>query len=153
MAGNDATESEARTLMALPKWGEPCASWRQDRNYPGSASNAFGVVDFQGSAIAGLQIEFEVYRAPRSRQERLTFTLRRFELGRLARVYQQEINTRPGLRPKDHAWSHEHIGTARMPADLDWSSLLFDAAVRRFCERCNLVLSADLPDLDALVLR
>ena len=74
-------------------------------------------------------------------------------MGSLARVYQQEVNTRPGLRPKDHAWSHEHIGTVRIPADLGWSTLSFDAAMRRFCGRCNLALSAELPDLDALVLR
>jgi hypothetical protein len=153
MAGNDASESEARAIMALPKWGDPCAAWRQDRAYPCTVSNAFGVVDVMGSAIAGIQVEFEVYRASRSCQERYTFTMRRFELGSMARVYQQEINTRPGIRQTDHARSHEHVGALRAPAGSDWSNLSFDAAVRRFCEQCSLTLTAPLPDIDALELR
>jgi hypothetical protein len=153
MAGVDASEAEARALMALRKWGDPCSSWRQDRAYPGTVSNAFGVVDEQGTAIPGLVVEFEVYRAPRTRQERYTFTLRRFEMGSLARIYQQEVNTRPGLRESDHAWSHEHIGTLRVSADLVWSSLSFDVAVQRFCRQCNLTLERPLEEIDALELR
>jgi hypothetical protein len=153
MAGNDAQEGEARALMALPKFGDPCSEWSQDRHHRGTASNAFGVVDADGATIPGLQVEFLVYRAPRTNQERYTFTLRRFELGSLSRVYQQEINTRRGLRSTDHAWSHEHIGTARIPATNDWSSLTLDAAVRRFCEQCNLSLVCPLPEIDALQLR
>jgi len=147
------TEDEARRLMTLPKFGDPIGSWTQMRGHPGTATNAFGVLDIDGAAIRGLQIEFLIFRQPRLAVDRLTFTLRLFELGRLQRVYQQEINPRPRLRPADHAYSHEHIGPLRLTASPNWSTLSFPLAVRRFCEACNLTLSEPLPDFDAFDLR
>lgn len=139
--------------MALPKFGEPRSEWVQDRAHAGSVYNAFGVLDAEGAAIPGLQVEFSVFRAQRTAQEKYTFSLRRFEFGVLQRIYQQEINTRPRLRLGDHAWSHEHVGDLRVPATSDWSTLSLAEAVERFCRTCNLKLTEPLPDIDAFELR
>lgn len=147
------TQLEAEVLMVLPKFGDPESSWRQMKGHTGTVTNEFGVMDDQGAAIRGLLVAFEVYRPPRIAIDRFTFTLRRFEGGQLLRVYQQEINPRPGLRPKDHAFSHEHVGAARHTATSDWSTLSFPEAVARFCRQINLTLTEPLPDLDAFALR
>ena len=139
--------------MALPKWGEPQGQWTQQRAHAGTVTNAFGVVDQDGAAIPGLQVEFLLFRGGRIVHERLTFTLRQLDFGRLVRVYQQEINRRPGLRPTDHAYSHEHIGDVRVVADPAWSDHSVALAVERFCQSCNLTLHESLPDLDAFELR
>lgn len=153
MSACDLPNDEALAIMAVPKFGEPLQDWVQDRTHPGSAYNAFGVLDVDGAALRGLQVEFSVFRSTRTVQEKYTFSLRRVDMGVMYRVYQQEINTSTRLRPADHQWSHEHIGDLRKPADLDWSRLTFREAVARFCEQCNLTLTDSLPDFDAIVLR
>lgn len=150
---SDVAEDVARKLMAGPKFGDPASSWHQDKAHIGTQRNTFGVMDEEGATIRGLQVEFLVFRSPRIARDRLTFTLSLFDNGRPWRVYQQEINPQRGLKPSDHAYSHEHVGDARLTATSDWSSLDFREAVTRFCRVCNLTLEEPLPDLDDFKLR
>lgn len=149
----DVSENDARLIMAQPKWGEPMSEWRQDRGHSQTVSNAFGVVDGDGATIPGLLVEMIVYRAPRIIMDRYVFTLFRLDLGARRRVYQLHINHKRGVRPADHEYSHEHIGTRRVIASPDWALLTPIAAEDRFCVNCNLTLDPRLPDFDAYTLR
>ena len=148
------TEQEALALMALPKFGEPEDEWQQRKNRPGLIVNQFGILDSDGAAIRGMQVEFQVYRMQRVAAEKITLTLFRSELrAGMLRVFQMELNTGRRLREDDHAFPHEHVGNARFRATPDWSTLDLDLAVARFCRRCNLTLRAPLPAVDAFPLR
>lgn len=146
------TEVEAREFCAIQKWGEPCSDWQQNR--PNTYTNGFGVLDSDGKAIRGLQVEFDVFVAPRTGLMKFIFSLRRAELGRLERAYQMEINCRSDLRVTDHQYSHEHYGEeVRNAAEASWANLGFDDAVKAFCDRCNLTLTSPLPDYRGFNLR
>lgn len=146
-------ELEAWVAMAIAKHGEPTDQWTQTRGRPHSVSQAFGLVDADGATITGLTVEFIVYTGKQVKHNKYIFTLWRQDLGGLDRVYQQEIVHRAGLRPTDHAYSHEHIGDRRDTAIPAWGALNFRDAVERFCTRCNLTLTETLPDPDAFSLR
>lgn len=145
------TEDEGRRLAAIPKWGDPRTSWSQDR--PNTFTNAFGVVDQEGKAIKGMQVDFEVFVSPRLGLAKYVFSLRHYDLGRPERAYQLHINCRPGLRTTDHGCSHEHYGEPRFNADASWSVLSFDEAVKRFCEKASLQLESPLPDYQEFSLK
>lgn len=147
------SEEEAKQHAALPKWGEPCAAWTQDRNHPHCVFNSFGVLDREGATLSGLTVEFEVFRPPKLAVERYKLTLNRHEYGVPARIYQLDINRNPRYTAKDHAYSHEHLGTTRTPADPSWAMLAFPEALVRFCLLCNLTLTEPVPHFDELQLR
>lgn len=144
-------EVEGRETAGMPKWGEPRPQWAQDR--PNWLTNVFGVLNEDQQTIKGLQADFAVFVSPRLKQPRYVFSLMQYELGLTQRAYQQEINPRKGLKPSDHAYSHEHYGEARFNADPEWSDLSFDAAVMRFCSKTNLVLTELLPDYESFELK
>jgi hypothetical protein len=146
------TEDEGRVLAARPKLGEPAPEWTQQR--PNTLTNSFGVVDEIGKTIRGLHVEFDVFISPRLGQTKYVFSLMRVEFGRCDRAYQLEINGRAGLRPTDHAFSHEHYGQyGRLVADNSWANASFDEAVQRFCAQCNLTLTGELPDFHGFELK
>jgi len=148
------TEQEARKLMCIAKFGEPEDEWRMRKARIGTVSNQFGLVDADGAALRGLQVEFQVFRPQRIAAEKITLTLFRVELrSRTTRIYQMDINKGRRLRPGDHAFSHEHVGDARYDATEDWGTLTVEAAVAMFCSRCSLTLQAPLPAVDAFKLR
>lgn len=147
-------ESEGRELAKLPKWGEPKEQWAQDR--PNTFTNSFGVVDADGKQIKGVHVDLAVFISPRRGQPKFVFTLHKVEHGQPERAYQIEINAREGLRPTDHAYSHEHYGgdkAGRRAADQAWAFCGFERAVTLFCERCNLTLTGPLPHYEALSLK
>jgi hypothetical protein len=144
---------ECRRWLTLPKWGEPCEEWAQDRSHRGKVVNAFGLVDREGAMIPGLQAEFVVFRPPRIVMEKFVFTLWQVDLGVFHRLYQLDINRRRGVRPGDHQHSHEHLGPMRTSAEPSWAQLDFGQAVERFLSTCHLTLSEPLPDPDALALK
>ncbi len=144
-------EQEARALAAIPKWGEARVEWSQAR--PNTFTNAFGVVDDEGKAIKGMQVDFEVFVSPRLGLAKFVFSLRRYELGRPERVYQLHVNCRAGLKTTDHACTHEHYGEPRFNADEEWMILSFEDAVKRFCAATNLTLSDGLPDYQGFALK
>lgn len=144
---------DCRQWLALPKWGEPREEWTQDRSHRGKVANDFGLVDGDGVMIPGLQAGFVVFRPPRIVMEKFVFTLWWVEMGVYHRVYQLDINRRKGVRPGDHAYSHEHLGPIRSPADPAWAMLDFRAAVERFRSTCHLTFSQPLPDPDAIALK
>lgn len=144
-------ESEGRDLAALPKWGDPCEQWSQNR--PNTLTNAFGVVDEQGQTIKGLHVEFEVFVSPRLGQVTFVFSLMRFELGRIERAYQLHINGRERMRADGHNRSHEHYGEARFDADKSWKDASFSEAVGRFCKNANLTLTEQLPHYQDFALK
>ena len=137
-------EEEARLLAALPKWGEPCIDWVQDR--PNAVTNEFGVTDAEGRAIKSVQVEFSVFVSPRLGFEKFDFTLWRVERGLRERAYQLTINRRAGLTRQDHQYSHEHYGqNVRVNASGEWAQAPFDYAVQIFCEKTSLTLMLELP--------
>ncbi len=125
-------EAEALKIMAVPKWGEPSLEWRHDTS--NLQVNLFGVVDHEGKTIPGLLVDFSVNHGARLKFKRYVFTLFKKEFGSHIRVYQQEINLRPGVARDAHQYSHEHIGIARYVADEIWAMADFDNAVERFCK-------------------
>jgi hypothetical protein len=145
------TEIEGRELAAIPKWGEPRSEWSQDR--PNSLTNTFGVVNKDQQRIKGLQADFAVFISPRLGQVRYVFSLKQYENGSTQRAYQQEVNRRKGLKPIDHAYSHEHYGEARFTADHEWSDLSFDDAILRFCDKTNLTLTDSMPHYEGFELK
>ena len=144
-------EAEGRLLAAIPKWGEPREQWAQDR--PNTLTNGFGVVDALGRTIPGMHAELEVFISPSLGQVKYVFSLKRFELGRIERIYQLEINPRAGLRRSDHAFSHEHYGETSFKADDDWAWADFDDAVRRFCANANVEFTAEMPNYQGFILK
>ena len=145
------TEDDGRELAALPKWGEPNSDWSQDR--PNTLTNGFGVLDVDGKTIKGLHVEFEVFTSPTLGLTKFVFSLMRYELGRVERAFQLEINGRPGLRRTDHNYSHEHYGEAKFKADESWAGAGFVDAVKRLCDAVNLTLTVEMPDYESFKLR
>lgn len=145
------TEADGRALADLPKWGEPLSDWIQDR--PNTLTNAFGVVNEFGQGIKGLQVEFNIYSSSRLALPKYVFSLIQVEHGCHVRAYQLELNRRTGLRPTDHAYSHEHYGNKRINADSSWGNSNFDDAVKLFCSKCNLILTDKLPDYNDFKLK
>jgi len=147
-------ETDGKALASLSKWGEPQSQWSQDR--PNTFTNVFGVVDDQGKTIAGAHVELVVFVSPYLGQVKYVFSLMKVEHGIPSRAYQLEINGRKGLKPTDHAYSHEHYGgerAGRKPADVSWANLSFDGAVELFCERCHLTLTEKLSHYSGLTLK
>lgn len=147
----DMTEDEGRKLAAIPKWGEPRDQWEQER--PNVLTNAFGVLNAEEQTIKGLQVDLDVFVSPRMRQIKYVFSLKSYELGLIERAYQLEINSRQGLRPTDHAYSHEHFGNKRFNADPSWANCDFIDAWHKFCKTINLKPTGKLPDYQGLVLK
>jgi hypothetical protein len=144
-------ENEGRRIAGIPKWGEPRDQWSQDR--PNTLTNAFGLVNAEGQTIKGLLAEFEIFVSPRLGQTKYVFSLKQFELGRVARVYQQEVNFRRGIHPSDHGYSHEHYGEPRFKADASWACARFEDAVLRFCDKANVSFTAEMPHYQGFVLK
>lgn len=144
-------EKEGREIAATPKWGEPRSDWSQDR--PNVLTNAFGLVNKEQQRLKGLQADFDVFISPRLGQVRYVFSLKQYEQGLIQRAYQQEINLRKGLKPSDHAYSHEHYGEIRFTADPSWASLSFEEAISRFCKYANLTLTESMPHYEGFVLK
>lgn len=141
------TEEDGRALAGTPKMGDPSNEWQQAR--PNTFTNSFGVTDASGIGIPGLHVEFAVVTSPYLKLVKYIFTLMLVEFPRPGRAYQIEINLRNGLKPNDHAYSHEHYGQGpdgRYPADESWANAGFQEAVNIFCSRCNLSLENPLPD-------
>lgn len=148
------TEEESRKQISIPKFGEPEKDWRQDR--PNALTNTFGVVNDLGQSIPGVHVKFSVFHSPRLGNEKFVFSLMRVESHIQHRVYQQEINRRRGIKPGDHAYSHEHYGddkSGRYPATADWANTDFRTAVNRFNNICSLTLTEELPDPEGFNLR
>lgn len=144
-------EHEARSLLDVPKWGEPEAEWRQDR--PNTMTNSFGVVDNLGQSIPGLVAEFSVFRSPKLGIGKYVFTLKKTQFRKWERVYQLEITHQKGLSPRDHGYSHEHFGETRNIADPSWADCSYAEAVDRFMRICSLKLTGELPDPEGIKLK
>lgn len=145
-------ETEGRELAAIRKTGEPRGAWSQDR--PNTLVNEFGVLDSEGKAIKGLQVELAVILTPRLGLRKFVFTLKRVGQGITERAYQLEINERPTLKPGDHAYSHEHYGQERrIEASRDWAHASFEEAVALFCSRVNLTLTEPVPHYEGMELQ
>lgn len=139
-------DKEGKELADIPKKGEPASEWRQD--IPNTFVNEFGVLDLEDKTIRGVHVELHVFKSPRLSQPRYRFSLYKLIGRHPERAYQQEINCRPGIKPTDHQYSHEHYGeTIRNVADGSWAYSDFDAALKRFCEKCNLTLIGNVPDI------
>jgi len=144
---------EARRIMAVRRWGDPPATWAQHRTVRGMVTMEFGVVDPLGAAIVGQHVELAVMRSQRLAQQSIKFTLFAFDGSTLERVYQLDINGRSGLRPGDHDFPHEHIGSDRIVGAPDWNTLGLRGALALFCQRCTLTIDPPVPDIDDFALR
>jgi hypothetical protein len=144
-------QADGKALAALPKWASASEVWTQD--VPNCLSNVFGVLDAEGKAIKGLHVELGVFISPKHGNIKYVFTLWRVELGKPERAYQLHINHRRGLRPTDHAYSHEHYGQeVRINAEPSWATADFAQSIKLFCERCNLSLSGEVPHYQGITL-
>lgn len=144
-------EIEGRKLAAVPKFGEPRLQWEQAR--PNVLTNAFGVLNAEGQTIKGLQVDLDVFISPRLGQVKYVFSLKSYNLGLVERAYQLEVNPRQGLKPTDHAYSHEHFGEKRFNADPSWATCSYSDAWQKFFKTINLTLTEELPDYQGFVLK
>lgn len=151
--GDLVTEQEARSLMALPKMGDPPQAWMQHRTHKGMATLTFGVLDLDGATHPGLHVECAVVRGPRVAFTAWKITLFYATGYALRRAYQIDNPGRAGMRPGDHQFPHEHIADARQVDNPHWHAIAFDDMLATFCNRCNLILTSFVPDPDAFNLR
>lgn len=145
MLFNRLPHSEALALMAVQKHGSPGDQWEQNRGLSYAMTLDFGLVDADGARIRGLHVGLQARIGKSVPYDIWNLTLFVNEPGWPVRMaYQLSVNRRPGLRPRDHDYPHEHIGDApRQQAPDEWPSWEFDDAFRHFAGRIR--LSSPLP--------
>lgn len=142
----------AQTLMALPKFGDPPAAWRQHRTHGGLATLEFGLTDPNGAALQGLHVELALNLSPRLLRTGWKMTLFKLESYTPRRAYQLDHPGRAGLKAGDHDYPHEHVAEQRIDGPPAWCTLDGAGLLHHFCARTQLVLLGPVPDIHAFKL-
>lgn len=139
----DIPEAEARALLSDPKRCEDSNSWNPIKLQPNNLEIGIGVVDLQGKST-GLYVHLLYQNSHKTKIIKYCFSLFKRQRYGSERVYQLQVNQFPVPVHDLHRYSHEHIGSLRVPGNASWSKWGYDDVIAYFCTQTNIVFDPEL---------
>lgn len=136
---------EAQALLSGPHTCSDIQNWWYDKNQPGLARCATGLVAADGSR-SGMFVELTFAERPKTKLIEFKFTVFRMQLAARQRVYQLHLNAIARAPKNWHDLVHEHMGARRIDGDESWLRWNFSAALDYFCKRTNITFEPPVRD-------
>lgn len=141
---NDATEEEARRILAGPFVCEDCGEWTPSKSLNGLHETGCGLLGEDGVNLR-LYVDMKYRRTEKTDSTHYMFTMFKRQPYGPERVYQLDVRQYP-IVPRDaHSLPHEHIGNSRVTGDASWSKWTYDEVMAYFCRQANIEFRPTLP--------
>lgn len=132
----DLDQVEAEALLAVPSVCPGAEPWNPFRRPMFGYEAGAGLLDAQGRP-RGLYTELRVTRGHKTQLHAFNFSVFRTTVHGTERVYQLTLVKYPALPSNQHAWPHEHVGSARIDHP-EWLAWEYDDVLAHFCARTRI---------------